>query len=301
MASQFEDLSKAANGLLKDSFPFDRDGVKAEGKVVLKASAKTPSGSALSVSFDKAAEAQPVGKVEVACKYGEAAIKTSFSTKDATITFSASSVLRGAKVGVEGKVSSDKTAAKVSIAPSLDWSNETAALHTKVEVSGSPSEPHAKSELSLTVKREKISAGGIAKFDDKAISHASLALNYGSFNLGWIADKKDGGLGHNLFYNSLHQFADSKAKLAIGVRVPISLALSEEERAKAVKAAFVFPVNDDTTAGIYADSGLNLASSLRVKVNNNLTVAGSVHSPLGALFGSGSDARVIGLSFELNE
>jgi len=294
MAAQFDDLSKTASGLLKDSFPFDRDG-KARSVVLLKASAKSTNGTGLTASFEHTET--DVGSVETTCKHGETDIKTTFSTKDAAISASATRVLKGAKVGLSGKVSSHS----VSFTPSVDYANETVAVRAKVEVAEPLKKASAKTEASIVVKREKVAVGAQVKATNKEPTYASLGLNYNSnYNVGLVGERvKDGDrllpFAYSAFFNVFHQVADSKTQLALAGKVGLPLA------APSVKGAILFPLNDDTTAGIYADSEFHLASSLRVKVNRNLSVAGSVYAPLSSFLGTADDHRVVGLSVEFSE
>lgn len=294
MAAQFDDLSKTATGLLKDSFPFDRDG-KARSIVLLKATAKSTNGTALTASFEHTKE--DVGSVETNCKHGETDIKTTFSTKDAAISAAATRVVKGAKVGLAGKVSS-KT---VSFTPSVDYSSETVAFRAKVEVSEPLKKVAAKTEASIVVKRDKVAVGAQVKATNKEPTFVSLGLNYNTnYNLGLAGERKPEGdrlsaFSYSAFFNVFHQVADSKTKLALAGKVALPLA------EPSIKGAILFPLNDDTTAGIYADSEFHLASSLRVKVNQNLSVAGSVYAPLSSFLGTADDNRVVGLSVEFSE
>lgn len=293
MAAQFDDLSKTASGILKDSFPFDKEG-KARSVVLLKATAKSTNGTALTASFEHTKS--DVGSVETTCKHGETDIKTTFSTKDATISAAATRVVKGAKVGLAGKVSSES----VSFTPSVDYSNETVAVRAKVEVAEPLKVASAKTEASIVVKREKVSVGAQVKATNKEATFASLGLNYNSnYNVGLVGerDKDTKAFAYSAFFNVFHQVADSKTKLALAGKVGLPLA----SPAASVKGAILFPLNDDTTAGIYADSEFHLASSLRVKVNQNLSVAGSVYAPLSSFLGTADDSRVVGLSVEFSE
>jgi len=294
MASQFDDLSKSATGLLKDSFPFDRDG-KPRSVVLLKATAKSACGSGLTASFENTDVA--TSSVETTCKHGETDIKSTFSTKDSAISGAATRVVKGAKVGLTAKVTNKKDAA-FSITPSVDYSNETVAVRAKVEITNPIAKPSAKSELSLVVKRDKIAIGAQAKLTDKAPTFASLVLNYNSnYNIGLTAERKElNPFTFGAFFNVFHQVAESKTKLALSGKVGLG-PLADPS----VKGAILFPLNDDTTAGIYADSDFHLASSLHVKVNKNLSVAGSCYAPFSTFLGATDDARVVGLSVEYTE
>jgi hypothetical protein len=311
MATHFADLNKSASGLLKDSFPFDGKTLQPRSHFTLKASVKAAAANTSVSSTFESTPSTTEAKVEATseCKPLNLTVKESFSTKDSTAVVTATvtdKLVAGSKLGVETKISrktkDSKSETSVVVNPSFDYANDTLALRVKSELPLHNLASSWKAELAGTFRREKVQFGGSVKLQagspllDGYAATLAYAAGESQFTLGAVGERADEGVAVSVVASYFQKFcSDCDGRVATEVKVPITLA------DPSIRAALLWNTNNDTTVGAYADNHLNLGTSLRVKLNPQVTVYGSAFAPLSSLAASSAaENRVFGFGVEFS-
>ena len=296
--------------MLKDSFPFDGKTLKARNVYTLKASTKaTAADTSVNATFESTDKTEAKVEAVSECKASNLTIKESFSTKDSTATVSATVADKlgaGSKVSVEAKVSRKDTATTVVVNPAFELVNETVALRLKAELPISNLVGGWKTEVAGTFRREKVQVGVQAKLQagesllESYAGTAQFVAGSSTFTLGAVGEQVAVGeheksFGHSLVATYFQKFcSDCDGRVATELKVPTTFVNPT------VRTALLWNVNKDTTTGVFVDNNLNLASSLRVKVNDNVTVYGSAWAPLATLAATSAGERVFGFGVEFS-